>query len=107
LMAGVLLVALPPSSGTAVRLASAVVLLVTGGLWLQNTIDLLHFSNAVFGRFPMIAPVWVMPALLFLAGLFLVPPVIATVAAGSPGLARPSIFPGFCVLALMVTGLGA
>lgn len=107
LMAGVLLVALPPSSGTAVRLASAVVLLVTGGLWLQNTIDLLHFSNAVFGRFPMIAPVWVMPALLFLAGLFLVPPVIATVAAGSPGLARPSIFTGFCVLALMVTGLGA
>lgn len=107
LAAGVLLLALPPASGAAVRVGSAIVLLITGGLWLHNTIDLLHFSNAVFGRFAMVAPVWVLPALLILAGIYLVPPLVATVAAGSPGLPRPSIFTGFCVIALAVTGLAA
>lgn len=107
LAAGVLLVAMPVRSGLAVRAASLIVLAIAASLWLHNTIDLARFSNAVFGRFAMIAPVFVLPALYALAGLFLVPPFIAAVAAGTPGLARPSIFTGFCILALTATGVAA
>ena len=107
LAAGVLLAAMPLRSGWAVRVASAIVLALAAAIWLHNTIDLLHFSNAVFGRFATVTPLWIFPALFALAGIFLVPPFIATVAAGAPGLPRPSIFTGFCVIALAVTGLAA
>lgn len=107
LAAGVLLLALPLASGLAVRVASALVLAIAGALWLHNTVDLMHFANGVLGRFAMIAPLWILPALAALAGLFIVPPFIGTVAAASPGLPRPSIFTGFCVIALAVTGLAA
>ena len=107
LAASVLLLAMPLRSGIAVRVASVVVLAITAGIWIPSTVDLLHFVNALLGRFAMVSPIWIFPALLLLAGLFLVPPFIATVAAGSSGVPRPSIFTAFCLIALAGTGVAA
>ena len=107
LAAAVLLLATPLRSGLAVRIASLIVLAIAGSLWLANTVDLLHFLNALLGRAAIVAPLWIFPALLMAAGLFLVPPSIAAVTAGSNGLARPSIFTAFCIIALAGTGVAA
>jgi hypothetical protein len=107
LAAGALLLAMPLHVGASVRIASVIVLAVAASLWVRNAIDLLFYANALFGRFAMIAPVWVFPAILAIAGLFVVPPFIAAITAGSQGLGRPQIFTAFCAIALAVTGLAA
>ena len=107
LSAGVLLVATPLSSSLAVRVASVVILLIAAVIWLPNTLDLLTYLNALLGRFAFVTPLYVFPALLFLAGVFIVPPFIAAMTAGSPALTRPSIFTAFCIVALAGTGLAA
>ena len=107
LAAAVLLLALPLHSAIAVRIASLVILALAAGIWLGNTLDLLAFLNALIGRFAIVAPVWIFPTLLLTASLFLVPPFVAAMTAGSSGLARPSIFSAFCVITLAGTGLAA
>lgn len=106
LSAGVLLLATPLRSSTAVRITSAIVLTIAAAVWVRNALDLLFYANALFGRFATITPLWIFPALLAVAGLFVVPPFISTVSAGSP-LARPSIFTAFCLIAVAGTGLAA
>lgn len=107
LSAAVLFLAMPLHAGAAVRIASIIVLAVSASIWLRNTIDLLFYANALLGRFAMIAPVWAFPALLALAGLFVVPPFVAAVTAGSSRLRHPSIFTTFAIVALAVTGLAS
>ena len=107
LAAGLLFLATPLDSGAAVRIASVIVLAAAASLWVSNTIDLVFYANALLGRLAIIAPVWAFAAILSIAGLFVVPPFIAAMTAGSPGLARPPIFTAFCVIALTVTGLAA
>lgn len=107
LAAGVLLAATPLASPLAVRVASAIVLLIAAAMWVPNTLDLLSYLNALLGRFAFVTPIYVFPALLLLAGLFVVPPFVAAVAAGAPGLSRPSIFTAFAVIALAGTGVAA
>ena len=107
LTAGVLLVATPLHSGTAVRIASLIVLAVAAAIWLRSGLDLIFYANALLGRFAMIAPVWAFGAIAALAGLFVVPPFIAFATSGSAGLGRPQIFTVFCVVALTGTGIAA
>lgn len=107
LAAAILLLAMPLHIGTAVRIASIVVLAIAASIWVRNALDLLFYANALLGRLAMVAPVWAFAAILAIAGLFVVPPFIAAVTAGSRGLDRPSIFTMFCILALTVTGLAA
>ena len=107
LAAGMLLLATPLHSGPAVRIASIIVLAVAAAIWVRSTIDLLFYANALLGRLAMIAPVWAFAAILSIAGLFVAPPFIAAVTAGSRGLGRPQIFTAFCVIALAGTGLAA
>ncbi|MDQ3068590.1 MAG: M20/M25/M40 family metallo-hydrolase [Acidobacteriota bacterium] len=107
LAAGLLLVATPLHSGTAVRIASVIVLAVAATIWLRHTIDLLFYANALLGRLPIVAPLWAFPALLAVAGLFVAPPLVAAATAGSQGMHRPSIFSAFCLIALAATGLAA
>ena len=57
LTAGILLLLTPPDSDPALRIASIVVLAVTATLWLRDTVELLRFIVAVFGRLPIITPV--------------------------------------------------
>ncbi|MEX2271558.1 MAG: M28 family peptidase [Vicinamibacterales bacterium] len=107
LAAGVLFLAMPLHVGTAVRIGSIIVLAIAASIWLRNAIDLLFYANALLGRLAIVAPIWAFPAILAIAGLFIVPPFIAAVTAGSSRLARPSIFSTFCIIVLAITGLAA
>ena len=57
LAAGILLLLTPPDSDPALRITSIVVLAVTATLWLRDTVELLRFMVAVFGRLPIVTPV--------------------------------------------------
>jgi Peptidase family M28 len=103
LAAGVLMSVVPPSSEPMVRAASIVVLAAAAMVWLRNTIDLLHFIVAVLGRLPLITPVYVYAAALSVAGLMIVPPLIASVTASRP-LLRPSVVSTLCLLTIAVSG---
>ena len=101
LAAGLLLVAVPPSSAPAIRLASVVILAVTGTLWLGNTVDLLRFIVAVLGRLSIVTPVYVYPAGIAAAGLMIAPALFAATAAPK-ALLRPSL-----ATALALAGVAA
>jgi hypothetical protein len=103
LTASALLLIVPPLHTTGVRVLSIVVLAVCGTLWLQNTADLLRFATAVLGRLPVIAPVYLYPALLAGAGVMIVPPLLAIVAGMQP-VRRPSFVTALMLLAVAVTG---
>jgi hypothetical protein len=107
LVASGLLLATPRHNGTAIRIVSIVVLGVSGTLWLQNTVDLLRFATAVFGRLPIITPFYVYSAILTGAGMMVVPPLIAIVAGTQP-VKRPSFVTALCLLTIALTaGLAA
>ena len=88
LTAGVLMAVLPPSNDAAIRLGSFVVLAVSATLWLRETHDLLRFVVTIMGRLPIVTPVFIYAVLLSVAGVMVVPPLVALVAAERP-LRRP------------------
>jgi hypothetical protein len=90
LAAGVGLLAVPVHRTPAIRAVSALALGVAGTLWLRNTVELLQFSVALLGRFPIITPVWVYAALILACAVMIVPPFVACIGATTPIL-RPSI----------------
>jgi hypothetical protein len=90
LAAGLLLAISPPRSSLAVRLASLAILAVSTTIWLTDTRDFLRFLVAVFGRLPMVTPIFVYPAILTIAGIMLLPPFVAVAAIRRP-LLRPSL----------------
>ena len=73
-----------------IRVASIVVLAVTGTLWLRNTVHLLRFATAVFGRLPLVTPVYVFASIIAAAGLMVAPPIIAALTRPSP-MRRPAL----------------
>lgn len=93
----------PPDNPLAVRIASLVPLAVASTLWLHNVVDLLRFVVAIFGRLPVITPIYTYPALMFVAGLMIVPPLVAALAAPRP-LLRPSLFTALLLLSIAVAG---
>jgi hypothetical protein len=99
---GLLLSILPVSSNTVLRMASVVVLAIAATLWVPNTIDMLYFVVAVFGRLPMVTPVFVYAAVIAAAGLMVAPPLIAAVASPRP-LVRPSLPTAIGLLAIAFT----
>jgi hypothetical protein len=103
LSAGLLFLALPLSSAVAVRAASVVVFLITATLWLPNTVDLLRFIVTIFGRLPVVTPVFVYAAVMTATGLMLVPPLVATLARTAP-LRFPKLATAICLLAVAATG---
>ncbi|MFL6280063.1 MAG: M28 family peptidase [Vicinamibacterales bacterium] len=118
LAAGMTLIAIPasrrrgPDSGSPipdpdlVRMASIVVLAVTGTLWLRNTVDLVQFATAVFGRLPLIMPAYVFAAIIAAAGLMVIPPVMAAVSRRSP-IRRPALVSAFCLAATAIATAAA
>jgi hypothetical protein len=96
------LLIVPADHPGAVRIASLVPLAVSATLWLRNTVDLLRFVVAIFGRLPVVTPIYVYPALMLVAGLMLVPPFVATIASPRP-LLRPSLLTALLLLAITVT----
>ncbi|MCA1559109.1 MAG: M20/M25/M40 family metallo-hydrolase [Acidobacteria bacterium] len=102
LVAGFLLVLVPPANALAVRTVSIVVLGVSGTLWLRETVELMRFVVAIFGRLPAITPALVYPALMVTGALMIVPPLIAAVTATQP-LRRPAAVTTLCLLALVAS----
>jgi peptidase M28-like protein len=101
LVAALCLVITPPSNAPAVRIASIVVLAAAGTLWLRDTLDLLRFVVAVFGRLPVVTPVFVYACGLAAAGLMVVPPFVAAVAPERP-LLRPSAVTAVLLLGVAI-----
>lgn len=103
LAAAILLLLVPANSRPALGAASVVVLAVAATLWLRDTLELLRFMTAVFGRLPVVTPVYVYGAVLAAAGLMVVPPLLATVMAARP-VTRPSLITALCLLSVAVAG---
>ena len=107
LTASGLLLVTPSTNATAIRMISIVILCVAGTLWLQNTADLLRFTTAVFGRLPIVTPVYVYAVIMSGAGVMIAPPFIAA-AAGPRPVPRPSLVTALCLLSIAITaGLAA
>jgi hypothetical protein len=102
LTAGILLSVVPPANATAVRVVSIVVLAVAATLWLRDTVDLLRFMVAVFGRLPIITPVYAYPALIAAAGIMVIPPFFAATARPT-ALTRPALTTALLMGAVAVT----
>ena len=101
LVAGLVLSVTPASRDAAVRAASVVILGVAGTMWIPNAIELARFLVPVFGRLPVITPVYAYAAVFTLAGIMVVPPFLAIVVATRP-LLRPSILTVLLLLAVVV-----
>jgi Peptidase family M28 len=93
----------PPGNPIAVRIASIVALAVSASLWLHNAVDLLRFVVTIFGWLPVITPVYVYPAVMVVAGVMIVPPLVAAVATPRP-LSRPSLLTVALLVSIAVTG---
>jgi hypothetical protein len=91
-----------PGSRILTQIASIIVLAVTGTLWLRNTVDLLRFATAVFGRLPLIMPVYVFAAIIAAGGLMVAPPLIAIITRPS-SLRRPSLVTAVCLTLIAIT----
>jgi hypothetical protein len=98
LVAGILFALTPSLKDGPMRVASVVVLAVTGTLWLRESLEVAQFMVTVTGRLPIITPVFLYPALACTAGIVLAPPFIAAVAP-SHALVRPSIVTALLLLA--------
>jgi hypothetical protein len=106
LTAGILLSISPPSNGPILRIASLLVLAVSATFWLRDTVDMLRFMVAVFGRLPIVTPVYVYPALIAIAGLMVAPPLFAATVRQLP-LLRPSLATGLALAAVALTWVSA
>lgn len=63
-----------------VVVASWVVAILTTAFWLPNAFDVLPFFVPVFGRLPLVMPLYVLPALVLAPALMVAPPVVAALA---------------------------
>ena len=99
---GLGLLAVPVSNVGVVRAVSVLPLAVAGTLWLFDTIELLRFMVPLFGRLPIITPIYLYPAVLLACGAMVVPPFIACTAAVKP-LVRPSLMTAALLVAVAVT----
>lgn len=104
LTASAALLLVPLDSRPAVRAASVAVLAVAATLWLRDTVDLLRFMTPLFGRLPLITPVWVYAAVLTAASVMIAPPFVAA-AAATDRLVRPSLVTAVCLLVVSIAGI--
>jgi hypothetical protein len=106
LAAGLLLTFVPPSRSILIRIVSVLVFIVVATVWLRDTIDLLRFMIAIFGRQPIVTPLFVYAALIAAAGVMLVPPFFAATASARP-LLRPSLTTAILLALVATFGLSA
>jgi hypothetical protein len=103
LAAGLLLSVTPRSNALAIRAASVVVLGVSATLWLREALEVSRFMVAVFGRLPMITPIFVHAAIVAVAGVMIAPPLMAAVAPPRP-MGRPSLLTAILLAAVAAAG---
>ena len=101
LCAGLLLSLAPPDSDSGIRIVSIPVLAVAGTMWLPDTVDLFHFAVAIFGRQPIVTPVYIYAVIMAAAAMMIVPPLVAVTGHTQP-LLRPSLMTAGLLLAVAV-----
>lgn len=106
LAAGLLLTLIPPSRSIVMRVVSVLVFAVVATLWLRDTVDLLRFMIAIFGRQPIVTPLFVYAALIAAAGVMLIPPFFAATGTTRP-LLRPSLTTAVLLALVATFGLAA
>ena len=106
LIAGLLLAIAPPTSGLAVRIASLVIFVLTAALWLSDSLDVLRFTVAVFGRLPVVTPEFVYAGIIFAVATMVMPPLVATIATKRP-LLRPKLMTAIFLLAVSSAAIWA
>lgn len=102
LTAGFLLTVVPPTSVGGVRAASGLIFIVAAAVWLLPTITMLRFVVAIFGRLPVVTPVFVYAAVVAVAAAVMLPPLIALIARTKP-LVRPALGTAIGLLAVAIT----
>ena len=70
-------------------LASLIVLMVCAAMFIPDGVVLFHFLVAIFGRLPLVTPIWVYPAFVALIGLMVAPPAAAVLIGLVRGRAQP------------------
>ena len=89
------------------RVASLVVLIAAGSLWIQNLILLARFLVSMFGWFPVVAPSWMFPAVIGAGALMVVPPLIGSLPDFVRRALRASSAGMVMVLLFFLTGVTA
>ncbi len=84
LAAGLMTSVAPVHHDWAVRIGSVLVLAVSATLWVHETAELLRFVVAIMGRLPIVTPVFVYAAIISIAGIMVVPPLVAAIASERP-----------------------
>jgi hypothetical protein len=102
LVAGLGILVVPVANAAAIRAISVVVLAVAGTLWLYDTAELLKFLVALFGRLPVITPIWAYPAVMLACAAMVMPPFVAAAAATKP-LARPSLITAVLLVVVAIS----
>ncbi len=87
------------------RIASAAVALLVWVLWAPDLVTLLPFAVTLLGRMPVVTPTWAYPAVFFLAGILLWPPVLGVLVGRVRWRVAHGVAAGVLMLALVVTGL--
>jgi hypothetical protein len=101
--AGLATLAVPPARPRALAVASLAVLTACALVWLRDGYQLFSFLVGLFGRLPVVTPLYVYPALVGTAALMLAPPVLASLAA-LHFARRPPVVTASCLLAVVVAG---
>ena len=74
-------------------------------LWAPDLLTLLPFAVTLLGRMPIVTPTWAYPAVFFLAGIVLWPPVLAVLVGRMRWRVAHGIAAGTLMFALVVTGV--
>lgn len=101
--AGLATVATPPARTRLLAVTSLVVLAVGALVWLRDGYQLFHFVVGLFGRLPVVTPLFVYPLLVGATASILVPPVLAALAAVHLAR-RPPVVTASCLLAIAISG---
>ncbi len=89
----------------AARIGSGGVALLTWVLWGPDLTTLLPFVVTLLGRLPLVTPTWVYPAMFFLAGIVLWPPVLAVLVGRLRWRLAHRLAAGLLMTGLVLTGL--
>ena len=87
------------------RVGSILVVVITWMLWAPDLLTLLPFAVTLLGRMPIVTPTWAYPAVFFLAGIVLWPPVLAVLVGRMRWRVAHGIAAGTLMFALVVTGV--
>jgi hypothetical protein len=87
------------------RVGSLLVVALTWMLWAPDLAALLPFAVTMLGRMPVVTPTWAYPAVFFVAGIVLWPPVLAVLVGRIRWRLPHGIAAGSLMFALVVTGV--